>query len=56
MSNTVWGLGFIIVVVAPVNSAIAGSNASSVAATIVGYSLGRIRMLPARAHPDSPVF
>lgn len=54
MSNAVWGLGFIVVVVALVNSAIAGSNASSVATTRVGYSLGRIRMLPrvlTRIHP-----
>ena len=54
MSDAVWGLGFIIVVVALVNSAIAGSNASSNAATRVGYSLGRIRMLPrvlTRIHP-----
>jgi amino acid transporter len=54
MSSAVWGLGSIVVVVALVNSAIAGSNASSVATTRVGYSLGRIRMLPrvlTRIHP-----
>ena len=54
MSNEVWGLGFIIVTLALVNSAIAGSNASSVATTRVGFSLGRIRMLPrilTRIHP-----
>jgi amino acid transporter len=42
------------VTIALVNSAIAGANASSVAATRVGYSLGRIRMLPrvlTRIHP-----
>ena len=54
MSNTVWGLGFIVVVVALVNSAIAGSNASSVATTRVGYSLGRIRMLPRVLTRNSP--
>ncbi len=46
ISYTVWGLGFIVVVIALVNSAIAGSNASSVATTRVGFSLGRIGMLP----------
>jgi amino acid transporter len=54
MSNSVWGLGFIVVVIALVNSAIAGANASSVAATRVGFSLARIRMLPrilTRIHP-----
>jgi Amino acid transporters len=47
-------VGFIALVIALVNSAIAGSNASSVATTRVGYSLARIGMLPrvlARIHP-----
>lgn len=42
------------VTVALFNSAVAGSNASSVATTRVGYSLARIRMLPrvlTRIHP-----
>lgn len=54
LATSVWGLGFIAVTIALVNSSIAGSNASAVAATRVGYALGRIRMLPrvmARVHP-----
>lgn len=46
LANKVWGLGFIAVVIALVNSGIAGSNASSVATTRVGYSMGRIGLLP----------
>ncbi|MBV9451312.1 MAG: APC family permease [Streptosporangiaceae bacterium] len=54
LATAVWGLGFIAVTIALVNSAIAGANASAVATTRVGYALGRIRMLPrvmARVHP-----
>ena len=54
MAKVVWGLGFIVLIIALVSSAIAGSNASSVSTTRVGYSLARIRMLPrvlARIHP-----
>jgi amino acid transporter len=54
LAASVWGLGFIAVTIALVNSAIAGANASAVATTRVGYALGRIRMLPsvmARIHP-----
>jgi amino acid transporter len=54
LATSVWGLGFIAVTIALVNSSIAGSNASAVATTRVGYALGRIRMLPrvmARVHP-----
>lgn len=54
LATSVWGLGFIAVTIALVNSSLAGSNASAVAATRVGYALGRIRMLPrvmARVHP-----
>lgn len=54
LAASVWGLGFIAVTIALVNSAIAGSNASAVATTRVGFALGRIRMLPAvmaRVHP-----
>jgi amino acid transporter len=54
LSTSVWGLGFIAVTLALFNSAIAGSNASSIATTRVGYSLARIRMLPralTRIHP-----
>jgi amino acid transporter len=54
LATSVWGLGFIAVTIALVNSSIAGANASAVATTRVGYALGRIRMLPrimARVHP-----
>jgi amino acid transporter len=46
LANKVWGLGFIAVVIALVNSGIAGSNASSVATTRVGYAMGRVGLLP----------
>jgi amino acid transporter len=46
IAKQVWGLGFIAVIIALVNSSIAGSNASSVATTRVGYALGRIGLLP----------
>lgn len=46
VAKQVWGLGFIAVIIALLNSSIAGSNASSVATTRVGYALGRIGMLP----------
>lgn len=54
LATIVWGLGFIALVVTLVNSAVAGSNASSVSTTRVGFSLARIGMLPralARIHP-----
>jgi amino acid transporter len=46
LANKVWGLGFIAVVIALVNSGIAGSNASSTATTRVGYAMGRVGLLP----------
>lgn len=46
LANKVWGLGFIAVIIALVNSGIAGSNASSTATTRVGYAMGRIGLLP----------
>jgi amino acid transporter len=46
LASKVWGLGFIAVVIALVNSGIAGSNASSTATTRVGYAMGRIGLLP----------
>jgi amino acid transporter len=54
VARQVWGLGFIVVILALVSSAIAGSNASSVATTRVGYALGRIGMLPAVLARVSP--
>lgn len=46
LANKVWGLGFIAVVIALVNSGIAGANASSTATTRVGYAMGRVGLLP----------
>ncbi len=46
LAHKVWGLGFIAVIIALVNSGIAGSNASSTATTRVGYAMGRIGLLP----------
>jgi amino acid transporter len=46
LADKVWGLGFIAVVIALVNSGIAGSNASSTATTRVGYAMGRVGLLP----------
>ena len=46
LASRVWGLGFIAVVIALVNSGIAGSNASSTATTRVGYAMGRVGLLP----------
>ena len=46
LANKVWGLGFIAVVIALVNSGLAGSNASSTATTRVGYAMGRVGLLP----------
>jgi len=46
LASKVWGLGFIAVIIALVNSGIAGSNASSTATTRVGYAMGRIGLLP----------
>lgn len=56
LSTAVWGLGFIALVIALVNSAIAGSNASSTATTRVGFAMGRIRMLPAVLTRINPRF
>jgi amino acid transporter len=53
MAQKVWGPGIILVILAVLNSAIANSNAGVNAATRVGYSLGRIGLLPrafARVH------
>lgn len=46
LASKVWGLGFIAVVIALVNSGLAGSNASSTATTRVGYAMGRVGLLP----------
>ena len=46
VAKQVWGLGFIVVIIALINSSVAGSNASSIATTRVGYAMGRIGLLP----------
>jgi amino acid transporter len=54
LAQKVWGPGLIIVILAVLNSAIANSNAGVNASTRVGYSLGRIGLLPrafASIHP-----
>jgi amino acid transporter len=54
MSREVWGIGWILVFLAIVNSAIANSNAGANAATRTWYAMGRVRLLPtllARVHP-----
>jgi len=54
LANKVWGAGFIVVILAVANSAIANANAGANAATRVGFSLARIGLLPralASIHP-----
>ena len=59
IARDVWGLGWIIVFLALLNSAFAGSNAGGNAASRTWYAMGRIRLFPRRlshTHPrhDSP--
>jgi amino acid transporter len=54
LASKVWGAGFIVVILAVANSAIANSNAGANAATRVGFALARIGLLPrvlASIHP-----
>jgi amino acid transporter len=54
LGRAVWGVGWILVVLAMINSAIANANAGSNAATRTLFAMGRIRLLPAflaRVHP-----
>ncbi len=54
LGRTVWGVGWILVVLAMINSAIANANSSSNAATRTLFAMGRIRVLPsllAQVHP-----
>jgi amino acid transporter len=54
LARAVWGVGWILVVLAMINSAIANANASSNAATRTLFAMGRIRLLPAflaQIHP-----
>jgi amino acid transporter len=55
MAKDVWGIGWILVFLAILNSAFANGIAGANAATRVGFSLGRIRALPAimsAIHPE----
>jgi amino acid transporter len=54
LANKVWGVGFVVVILAVANSAIANANAGANAATRVGFSLARVGLLPrvlASIHP-----
>jgi amino acid transporter len=54
LARAVWGAGWVLVILAMINSAIANSNASSNAATRTLFAMGRIRVLPhmlAQIHP-----
>jgi amino acid transporter len=47
LARQAWGWGWLIVILAIVNSAIANSNAAANATTRTWYAMGRIRLLPA---------
>jgi amino acid transporter len=54
MARTVWGIGWVAVFLAVVNSSVACSNAGNNATTRTWYAMGRIGLLPralARVHP-----
>jgi amino acid transporter len=55
MAKDVWGIGWILVLLAIANSAIANSNAGANAATRVGFALGRIHLLPSALAAIHPV-
>jgi amino acid transporter len=55
MATNYWGVGWVIIFLAIVNSAIANANAGVNAATRVVYAMGRIHVLPSmfgRTHPE----
>jgi amino acid transporter len=55
MAENYWGVGWVIIFLAIVNSAIANANAGVNAATRVIYAMGRIDVLPSvfgRTHPE----
>ncbi len=56
MAKDVWGIGWILVLLAIANSAIANSNAGANAATRVGYALARINLLPRVLGEIHPVY
>jgi amino acid transporter len=54
LATTFWGPGWVVVFLAVVNSAFASANAGALAASRLGYALGRAGVLPrvlGRAHP-----
>ena len=56
MAKDVWGIGWILVLLAIANSAIANSNAGANAATRVGFALARIHLLPSALGSIHPVY
>jgi amino acid transporter len=55
MATDVWGIGWILVFLAIINSAIANANASANAATRTAYAMGRVGLLPkafGAIHPE----
>ncbi len=56
MAKDVWGIGWVLVLLAIANSAIANSNAGANAATRVGFALGRIHLLPSALASIHPVY
>jgi amino acid transporter len=54
LATTFWGVGWVIIFFALINSALGNANGGVVAATRIVYSLGRIELLPlifGRTHP-----
>jgi amino acid transporter len=61
IARQVWGIGWVLIFLALINSCIANTNAGALAGSRILYSMGRIRILPAafsRVHPrwKSPYF
>ncbi len=54
IARQVWGIGWVLIFLALLNSCIANTNAGALAGSRILYSMGRIRVLPssfARVHP-----
>ena len=47
LAKAVWGVGWVLVFIAIINSAVANANAGANATTRTWFSMGRIRLLPA---------
>ncbi len=47
LARAVWGVGWVLVFIAIINSAVANANAGANATTRTWYAMGRIRLLPA---------